>query len=345
MESITVNGKFVICKECVDRQLTTKKKIQVKGIMLDRAEGPSNLCLSWFFKDFASASRQIIENSTTAPKGGAYDKHDFKVIFEDGYIYEGRFDVQHWSYKDAEFCIAQHIRNFLQWIIDTDQKDKEDAQEFLDTYDLDTGILEETYVDKLLRQLGEARADDDTVLVEPKPELERVYIDVVDVAKIVRKNLKTKFPGQKFKVRSDRYSGGSSIYVEWTDGASQKAVEEMLRQYEGKTFDGMIDLASFIEHEKDDKLYQYGSDYVSASRTITEDMMTRIATDLAEVLGVEMAGIYSMDKTQIISSDMGALRWCDIVHRMVFDKDLTDYHGVKESQEAIANTGCYYEVY
>ena len=42
-------------------------------------------------------------------------------------------------------------------------------------------------------------------------------IDTKEMAKLVRKELKTHFPRHKFSVRIERYSMGSSINVTWTD--------------------------------------------------------------------------------------------------------------------------------
>jgi hypothetical protein len=43
-------------------------------------------------------------------------------------------------------------------------------------------------------------------------------IDLVETAKLVRKHLAATFPGQKFTVRTSRFSMGSSIDVGWVDG-------------------------------------------------------------------------------------------------------------------------------
>jgi len=51
------------------------------------------------------------------------------------------------------------------------------------------------------------------------------YMDTKEVAKLVRKELKTHFPMQKFSVRIERYSMGSSINVTWIDGPMVKDVE------------------------------------------------------------------------------------------------------------------------
>lgn len=71
-------------------------RIPVKTITITRAEGPSHLCdrpltvTSW-----ALANAVLMGNSATAPEKGGYDKHDFKVVFEDGQEYSGRYDLVH----------------------------------------------------------------------------------------------------------------------------------------------------------------------------------------------------------------------------------------------------------
>ena len=72
--------------------------------------------------------------------------------------------------------------------------------------------------------------------------------DATDVAKLIRKELKAAFPGQKFSVRVDRYSLGSSIDVRWTDGPTIKQVEAQTRKHEA---------------------HKFGPDYVFAHREIS----------------------------------------------------------------------------
>ena len=64
------------------------------------------------------------------------------------------------------------------------------------------------------------------------------YIDVVEVAKLVRRLLKRNFPEVKFSVRSSRYAGGSSIHVTWEAGPQQTDVHSVVSQYEGSRIDG-----------------------------------------------------------------------------------------------------------
>lgn len=69
-----------------------------------------------------------------------------------------------------------------------------------------------------------------------------VYVSLTDTAKLIRATLKARFPDVKFSVRSERYSGGSSIRVGWLDGPLGSAVQEVIAPYAGAGFDGMIDM-------------------------------------------------------------------------------------------------------
>lgn len=69
------------------------------------------------------------------------------------------------------------------------------------------------------------------------------YIDTRDVAKMIRKKLKATFKGVKFSIKMQRYSGGSSINVSWTDGPTDTMVSAITGGYQGAGFDGMIDMA------------------------------------------------------------------------------------------------------
>ena len=58
-------------------------------------------------------------------------------------------------------------------------------------------------------------------------------IDTKEMAKLVRKELKTHFPRHKFYVRIERYSMGSSINVTWIDGPIVKDVETISGHFHG----------------------------------------------------------------------------------------------------------------
>jgi len=72
-----------------------------------------------------------------------------------------------------------------------------------------------------------------------------VWIDTADTAKLIRANLARAFPGVKFYVRSDNYSGGSSIDI-YFDGV----VDGLFVRYD---YDGnRVDLADPVTYDKVD---------------------------------------------------------------------------------------------
>ena len=68
---------------------------------------------------------------------------------------------------------------------------------------------------------------------------ETIWKSSVDTAKLLRKELKAKFPGTKFSIRSDY----NSIRVSYSGGPDRSDVEAVTDFYRAGGFDGMIDLA------------------------------------------------------------------------------------------------------
>lgn len=146
------------------------------------------------------------------------------------------------------------------------------------------------------------------------------YISVVETAKMMRAALKGAFPGVKFSVRTSQYSGGASIRVGWTDGPTRKEVDEITGSFSGKRFDGMIDLeygadhwllpdgsiqfagtyghsfssentldrASAVPPAPGAELVHFGSGYVFTERTLSKDMMLRVAAEVVEDQGLDL---------------------------------------------------------
>jgi hypothetical protein len=73
-------------------------------------------------------------------------------------------------------------------------------------------------------------------------------LSCAETAKLVRVALAKTFPDIKFSVRSRTYSGGASIDVAWTDGPTITRVQPILDSYEGKSFDGSIDMGCYNDH-------------------------------------------------------------------------------------------------
>lgn len=95
-------------------------------------------------------------------------------------------------------------------------------------------------------------------------DLERV--DVAIKSKILKAELKSKFPKIPFNVRTSRYSGGSSIDVHWTDAVSVDKINPIVKKYSK-------DLGSDSQTD-----YFNVDNYASASREIThfEDKLKKL---------------------------------------------------------------------
>lgn len=74
---------------------------------------------------------------------------------------------------------------------------------------------------------------------------EYTYISAVDTAKMIRKALKSAFPGVRFWVKTSTYSGGASIDIDWIDGPAESEVNRVIAPYRGADFDGMVDLKTY----------------------------------------------------------------------------------------------------
>jgi len=166
------------------------------------------------------------------------------------------------------------------------------------------------------------------------------YLTCAETAKLVRKALKTEFPGVKFSVRSKTYSMGASITVRWTDGPTVKEVKPTTAFFAGGGFDGTIDLAFHCYHwqlpdgtiqlgrstgtEGSRGIYpriestkkphpdavevSMGADYVFCEREQSRGLAQRVAQELHEKTGWPipemydnpMSGAFKCDYTQLV---------------------------------------------
>lgn len=88
-----------------------KNPIQPAYIILERGEGPSELCdRPVAVKTWAQADEVLWQWAETAPLSG-YDKVDFLVVWNDGELYQGRFDLRR---QDGLYGnhLPRHIRQF-----------------------------------------------------------------------------------------------------------------------------------------------------------------------------------------------------------------------------------------
>jgi hypothetical protein len=66
-------------------------------------------------------------------------------------------------------------------------------------------------------------------------------------AGMIRKALKAAFPKVKFEVVTSKYAGGSSISIRYAEGPTVQEVADVADAFEGRGFDGMIDMAYSIQ--------------------------------------------------------------------------------------------------
>jgi hypothetical protein len=111
-------------------------------------------------------------------------------------------------------------------------------------------------------------------------------------AALVRAAVTAAFPGTRFTVRSNRYTGGGSIRVTWTDGPSIAAVEPLLDRYRRSDFNlGNDDrtthrepgLLAFPDHTVAE--VRYGADFVYANRMLSDTYRTQLRAITAGLLG------------------------------------------------------------
>jgi hypothetical protein len=94
----------------------------------------------------------------------------------------------------------------------------------------------------------------------------RRYLTCAETAKLVRQVLKLAFPGTKFSVRSNVYSGGASIDINWVGGPDEKTVKSAVSIFQGATFDGMIDLKEYNTLDLNGEKISFGADFIFCTR-------------------------------------------------------------------------------
>lgn len=101
--------------------------------------------------------------------------------------------------------------------------------------------------------------------------MKRELTRAAQAAKAIKNELQAAFPGVKFSVTSENYSGGDSVRVHWTDGPKQKDVDDLLSKYEYGHFDGMRDLYEYDNVNKDIPQAKY----IFATRHHSEERQAR----------------------------------------------------------------------
>jgi hypothetical protein len=102
-------------------------------------------------------------------------------------------------------------------------------------------------------------------------------------AATIRKQLKQLYPTTKFRVTSSVYSGGDSVYVRWVDGPTYDAVNVIVKDYQGGSFNSMEDI---YEDDRNPNIPQVK--YVLPQREMSDAVRAVIKADLSKKFGVDM---------------------------------------------------------
>jgi hypothetical protein len=92
--------------------METTTKTRVRKVTIDCAEGPNFILGPKTASSFEEADRLLWKIAEHGPDLGYY-KTDFAITFEDGSVYEGRFDVERWDKGHPD--LRKHVREFVEF--------------------------------------------------------------------------------------------------------------------------------------------------------------------------------------------------------------------------------------
>lgn len=110
------------------------QKVNIVEILVNRAEGPIESCGNKTFSSWSEANKAVSEMAVSAPEGGAYDKTDFKITYEDGFEYKGRLDLEFTHFMKST-PLSDHIVGSLHGMKRQGHY-LETVTEILESYDL-----------------------------------------------------------------------------------------------------------------------------------------------------------------------------------------------------------------
>ena len=102
-------------------------------------------------------------------------------------------------------------------------------------------------------------------------------------AKLIKQELKEKFPAIKFSVTSERFAGGDAVNVSYRNGVPLKEVDDVIGKYQYGHFDGMTDMYEYSNNN--DSIPQ--AKYVHASRNIDPEITEKTKIKIAKDYGFD----------------------------------------------------------
>ena len=137
-------------------------------------------------------------------------------------------------------------------------------------------------------------------------------MNTVERAREIRKELKAKFKGVKFSVRTKKYSGGSSISVSWVDFPTVEEVEKITNKYKKVRYD-----------EYTGEILSGGNTFINTYNSWSDDMESKIKENLILKYGIEFYNEY-------INGTYDFYRYAREIFQDMYNKSLTIESEVKE---------------
>lgn len=111
------------------------------------------------------------------------------------------------------------------------------------------------------------------------------YFTCVETAKFVRNALKNQFPGVKFNVVCQHHT---SINIGYVNGPALNKVTDITNNFEGATFDPMIDLQEYKTSIFNGEEVHFGANYIFVKREITDDVARIVLQDVCDYYGEDI---------------------------------------------------------
>jgi hypothetical protein len=84
----------------------------------------------------------------------------------------------------------------------------------------------------------------------------------------VKAELMAAFPGIKFSCKSESFSNGNSVHIEWTDGPTADQVTDISKKYQYGHFNGMEDIYEYTNSREDIPQAKYVSEHRNMSDNV-----------------------------------------------------------------------------
>ena len=127
---------------------------------------------------------------------------------------------------------------------------------------------------------GNLRRDRAYDIAAAEKPIERVTLNDVETAKLIRPELAAEFPGIKFSVKCQHLQ----INIEWLDGPAVSTVEDLLKRYcaTWESYDGDGGCHHFKKEERDGKIVEYWNHGIRTHRNYSKPVIENAVAHLVE---------------------------------------------------------------